>query len=215
MDFYEFFQEFDRFGLRDALFPFLLIFTIIFAILTKVKMFGKENKGANIVIAAIMALTTVMMHLKGKYPEDKDPVNIINDSLPIAVGVVVAILAFLFLISAMEGEANLKRFEIGSLVIGLAVLFFINFAFPQVPFWIALASAFILAWRGSIQGTHHKAASYSVTFIIIGIVYIFGSRAGLFGELPHWMQDELIQMVIIAVLVFLAVVMFISRGSGD
>ncbi|MBN2457898.1 hypothetical protein JXB31_02080 [Candidatus Woesearchaeota archaeon] len=214
MDFIDFMLRLDDYRLEDSLFPFIMIFTIVFAILSRVNIFGKEKKGINFVLALVMALTTVIMHVTERYPADKDPVNIINSSVPIAIGVVVALLGVLLLISVFGGEMNLKGLEIGPLVIGLAVLFFINFAFPDVPFWIGLGTSFLLAWRGSIPGTHHKSASYLVTFVIIGITYIFGSNAGFFEELPYWMSDSWIQMVVVAVLVFIGVAMFIS-GSGD
>src|SRR3989344_3262761 len=47
-------------GLTDVLLPFLLIFTIVFAVLQKTEMFGKTGKNFNVMIALILALGVVI-----------------------------------------------------------------------------------------------------------------------------------------------------------
>jgi len=64
-DFYSLMAELQAMGVYDYLLPFLLIFTIIFAILEKLMIFGKEHgtekpkTNINLVISLILGLLVV------------------------------------------------------------------------------------------------------------------------------------------------------------
>jgi hypothetical protein len=49
----------DNIGFYEVALPFLLVFTVVFAILQKIKLFGAESKKFNAVIALIMAFLVV------------------------------------------------------------------------------------------------------------------------------------------------------------
>ena len=78
----------ERVGVVDVLLPFLLIFTIVFAVLEKSRILGEERRNMNSAIAIIFALMIVIPHITGNLPAGYDPVLIINAALP-AVGFVV------------------------------------------------------------------------------------------------------------------------------
>lgn len=50
-------QQWEQFGVFTVLFPFILIFAIVFAILEKIKLF--DNRGVNLIIALILGFFTV------------------------------------------------------------------------------------------------------------------------------------------------------------
>tara|TARA_Y100000310_G_scaffold335371_1_gene417253 strand:+ start:75 stop:656 length:582 start_codon:yes stop_codon:yes gene_type:complete len=101
-----FLRTVDTWGLTDVLLPFLLIFTLVFAILQKTKILGEDKKNFNVVIALVMALTVVIPHATGGYPINYDPVNIINAFLPGISLVIVAVVMLFVLIGLWGGEAN-------------------------------------------------------------------------------------------------------------
>ena len=106
MNYVDFFQRLESYGLTDAMLPFLLIFIIIFAVLQKSKILGVGKKNFNVLLALIMALLVVIPHVTGTYPADRDVVKIINDSLPQVSLVAIAIIMALILIGLLGGEST-------------------------------------------------------------------------------------------------------------
>lgn len=97
------FAQLEYLGLFDILLPFVLIFTIVFAVLNKAKLFGTgdETRKYNVVIALVMGAAVVFPHVMGYYPPDGDIVNIINQSLPNVSVVIVAIVMALIILGVM------------------------------------------------------------------------------------------------------------------
>jgi len=95
----------DSMGIADVLLPFLLIFTVVFAVLQKSQPLG-EKKEYNVVIALIMGLLVVIPHVMGWYPADSDVVVIMNKALPNIAVVLVAILMVLMLVGIFGGKAS-------------------------------------------------------------------------------------------------------------
>ena len=93
-------------GLADVLLPFILIFTIVFAVLQKTNILGRHRKNFNTVIALVMALAVVIPHVLGKYPAGSDVVTIINNALPNVSLIAVAVIMVLLLVGLFGGEAN-------------------------------------------------------------------------------------------------------------
>jgi hypothetical protein len=101
-----FLQTLESYGLLDALLPFLLIFTIIFAILQKTKFLGEEKKNFNVVIAMVIALIVVLPHVTNTYPPDGDVVDIINRAIPNISIIIIAIVMLLVLVGIWGTEVN-------------------------------------------------------------------------------------------------------------
>ena len=81
-NFTELFQIMESWGMLDVLLPFLLIFTVVFAVLQKAKIFGEDSKRFNVIIALVLGMVVVIPHIMGNYPEGQDAVLIINKLLP-------------------------------------------------------------------------------------------------------------------------------------
>jgi hypothetical protein len=102
------FYQLEQMGVFDVILPFILVFTIVFAVLQKVKIFGEKSKNFNTMISLVMGLAVIFPHVLGYYPPEQDIVLIINHALPNVSIVLVAILMALLIIGILG-----KRFEIG------------------------------------------------------------------------------------------------------
>ncbi len=122
-------QKLEELGVSDVLLPFMLIFTVIFAVLERIRPFkdddsqesGKKYHG---IIALVFALAAVIPHVLNAYPNPKyDVVNIINNSLPNVSVIVVAVVAALILL----GVFGIK-FSVGDKSIVASVMWVLSFA---------------------------------------------------------------------------------------
>lgn len=93
-----FMQAMERQGFVDVVLPFLLIFTIMFAILQKTQVLGEKKKNFNVVIALVSSLLVVIPHVTNRYPVDSDPIVIINNAIPQVSLILVAVIFLLILI---------------------------------------------------------------------------------------------------------------------
>ncbi len=125
------FNDLNSWGFTDLVLPFLLIFTILYAILSKSSLLGDGKKNMNTVVSLIFSLIVVVPHVTNSYPTAFDPVDIINKALPQVSVLVVAIIMLLILIGLFGQE---------KVFLGMSM-----------PGWVALASlvAIIIIFTGS------------------------------------------------------------------
>lgn len=93
----DFLVQLEKFGLLDAILPFLLIFAVIFTVAKRANVLG-PNKNVHMLVALVIALLVVVPHVLGTYPPGADVVNIINTALPNVSLVIVIIVAALILV---------------------------------------------------------------------------------------------------------------------
>ena len=207
-------------GLSDVLLPFLLIFTIIYAIITKVKILG-ERKGINVVFSLTIALIVVIPHVIGAYPANMDAVVIINTMIPNLSLVVVAVFALLVLIGVFGGKPKTHNGATFAYIVIFAILFnvFFNESFPTIApvlLWITL---FYTLW--GIWGSHGKAGDSFIPgwIAIIAFLFVFFAVTNAMGltqwpEWLEWMRDPTTQSVIIILVVMFGAAAFITKGSS-
>lgn len=108
----------EQYGLTDVIIPFLLIFTIVFATLTKARILGggAAAKKYNVIFALSIALLTVIPHVTGRYPPGKDVIEIINSAVPQVSIVAIAIIMFLVLIGIFGAETRWWGGSLGGLI---------------------------------------------------------------------------------------------------
>lgn len=125
MAFEEFIQSLDSWGIVDVLLPFLLIFTIIFAILQKSRILGQDKKNMNVAIATIIGLLVVIPHVMGTYPEGADVVDIMNAALPNISIVLIAIIALLLIMGVFgfEMPASISGGLVAIVILGVLYIF--------------------------------------------------------------------------------------------
>ncbi len=128
-------------GLTDVLLPFILIFTIVFAILQKTEILGASKKNLNVIISLVLALGVIIPHITGAYPPNADIVEIVNKALPNISLVLVAILMVLLLIGifgwSIGGEGTPFSGVIALLAF-IAVIYIFGAAanFWRIPSWL-------------------------------------------------------------------------------
>lgn len=173
--FYEMIWTLDYWGIADVVLPFLLVFTISFAVLSRVKILGTKQSARRFdaAVSLVFGLSLVIPHVLGRYPPGFSPVDVINRSLPDIAVFLVAIILLVLMIGAFGIQWDLGNNAGGS-------------------FWVLVS---------------------------LGIVtYIFGTNAGWFhgGTFPpymSWIASPQTQALIVTILVFGAIVWFITRDT--
>src|SRR3989344_1120577 len=131
----DFIIRLDELGVTDVMLPFLLIFTIFFAILQKTRILGENKKNMNMAVALVIALIVVVPHVTGAYPsDDSDPVVIMNRALPGVSIVVVAIVMLLILIGLFGGEYKMFGWALSGWVTLFSVILIV-FIFGAAANW--------------------------------------------------------------------------------
>lgn len=128
---YDLYAQWETSGVFDFLLPALLIFSIIFGILTSTKVLG-GNKGVN----AIIALSAALMAMRLQIVSDFFSLLLPGLGIGIAVIVVVLIMAGLFM---SQGNIHewMPTFFWGGLVVGLIIVISVvnSFAWFGSPWW--------------------------------------------------------------------------------
>jgi len=130
----DFFQSLEMWGLTDVMLPFLLVFTLVFAVLEKVKILGEEKRNLNVIVALVLALSTIIPHVTNYYPLDYDPVEIINKALPSVSILVIAIMMLLILIGLFAHDKIFLGLTMPGWI-GLFSFFAILFIFGSAAGW--------------------------------------------------------------------------------
>jgi hypothetical protein len=149
----------ENLGLLDVLLPFLLIFTIAFAVLQKSKILGERAKNFNTMVSFVLAMAAIIPHVIHKGP---DVVVIINAALPNVSVLMIASMMVLLLIGVFGPDVNL----LGSPLQGIIVLFAV----------IAVGYTF-LASAGLVQNIPFLAdpetRSLIISILVFGIIVWF------------------------------------------
>jgi glycerol uptake facilitator-like aquaporin len=152
------------YGITDVVLPFLLIFTILFAVLQRIKLFGDNQKSVHTIVALIMSLLAVIPHVTRRYPANYDPIVIINTLIPSAAVLSIAIILILFLF----GIFGSKFMEQGApgwvIILILGVLFYI---FGTTVGWFDDPSRSFGTWWNS------ELTALIVIILVFGIVIAF------------------------------------------
>lgn len=153
-------------GLMDIILPFLLIFTVIFAVLEKSKIFGENKKNIHTVLAIIIGLVVVIPHTVGGYNQiGFDPVDIMNGALPAIAVVVIAVLMLLILIGVWGGRAT---WTTGSLATWIFILSLI------VVIWAFGAAAGKLpGWDWIQSNLGEEVVSFVIIILVFALIIAF------------------------------------------
>jgi len=156
-------------GIMDVLLPFILVFTIVFAVLQKTKILGHEEgndkkpkKNFNAAIALVMALAVVVPHITGSYPTPgSDVVNIINLALPNISVVLIAVVMMLLMIGVFGGDVSIFKSGLGGWAVAFAIAATV-FIFGTAAYWWELPM-----WMGFLYDSDTQA--------LIVILLVFGA----------------------------------------
>lgn len=161
-----FISTLESWGLTDVMLPFLLIFTLFFAILEKSKVLGDDKKNINVVVSLVIALTVIVPHVMGSYPsENLDPVSIMNKALPSMSVVVVAILMMLILIGIFGGDARLFGVAFSGWVVFVSLALIIIIFGASAGWWQGGS------WMEQFFGS--EAVALIIMLLVFGIIVAF------------------------------------------
>lgn len=149
---YDLYAQWETSGVFDFLLPALLIFSIIFGILTTTKLLG-ENKG----ISAVISMSIALMAMRLQIVSDFFSILLPGLGIGIAVIVVILIMAGLFM---SQGNIHdwLPTFFWGGLVIGLIVV-------------VSVVDSF--AWFGSVWWQMNWVSIVWILIIVIVLLQFF------------------------------------------
>ncbi|HLP79398.1 MAG TPA: hypothetical protein VK158_02085 [Acidobacteriota bacterium] len=132
----------ERLGVVDVILPFVLIFTIVFGIFSKINLWGdaKNAKQFNVMIALAMGLIVVFQHVINR-GSPYDVVDIINNSLPQVAIILVAIVMLFLMVGLFDGQDQVKSWKGWVAGISVVVVLFIfasnaGFGWWTLPYWI-------------------------------------------------------------------------------
>lgn len=174
LNFLDLLKSWQDIGLYEVILPFMLIFTISFAILQKVKILG-DKKEFNIIVALVIGL----LFVRNQYL-----VGIINRFLPNVSLFMVVILMFLLVFGIFAGEYK------GWTGIMLSIAFIVSLAFIL----IALSSDFIgqdtflPEWTTSMDD-QTKSVIFLVGTMII-IIWLVTRDTSSGGKFKQWVTDR-------------------------
>jgi len=166
-------QFFQEFGLFDVVLPFLLVFSLVFAVLEKTMILGKESHGGKDIpnknLNASMAFVIAMLVIAST-----KIVGIINTALPNIILLLVVSLMFLLLIGIFvgTGELNFSKEHSKANTFILIIMFFgvILVFLDAIPAssgksWLDFIWDFILTqWSGAVF------SSIVILLVIIGAI---------------------------------------------
>jgi len=140
-----FFRSLERWGFIDSLFPFALVFVIIYGILRKIRIFGQDASNRfDVIIALVSATAFVYPHFSGAYRSYGvvDPVVLINTAIPQIGIILVAVVLFLVLIGTLgfkEFKGPLQQMAVLASIFIVGYIFMNSAGYFQSP-WLSFLS---------------------------------------------------------------------------
>jgi len=117
-------------GIIDILIPFVLIFTVLFAVLKKVPIL-KEAKH-HIAVALAITFLVIIPHITGTIDPQYDVVQIINNSLPTVVVIIFIFLTALILLGLIKGgDQGVEFGDIAKSIMGIAAIVLVAIIFAR------------------------------------------------------------------------------------
>ncbi|MDD5253694.1 MAG: hypothetical protein PHG05_01140 [Candidatus Nanoarchaeia archaeon] len=167
----------ENIGVYNVLLPFLLVFTLTFAVLQKIKLFGKEEKnvrGINVVVSFVIAL----LFVRNQYL-----VELVNRFLPNISMFLVVILMFLLLIGLFGGGSQWKGW-----MLGLATIVSLVFVI-----WALTADKLFVngpSWLSNIDPQTKSTILFVAVFVIVIYIVVREPKSGGEDE-GNWAKKAL------------------------
>jgi preprotein translocase subunit YajC len=155
----------ESWGLTDVLLPFLLVFVIVFAVLQKSQVLGKDRKNFNVVVALVMALGVIIPHVTGRYPPGKDVVEIINVALPNISIVLVAVIMLLIILGVFASELTFAGTTLSEWG-GVFAIFVVVYVFGSAAEWWSLP-----AWANFLRDP--ETQTLLIVILVFAIIIWF------------------------------------------
>ncbi len=119
MNLYDAFQYLNELGVTDVILPFLLVFTIVYAVLYRSQILGDNKKPFNKIVAMVIGLAVIFPQFTGIGP---NVVPVINKALPSVSVIVIAVVMVLILIGVWGADVNIAGKSFGGWVVVLSLV---------------------------------------------------------------------------------------------
>ncbi len=178
MNFVDMIRKMESYGVLDVLLPFLLVFTITFAVLQKSNILGDNKRPYNKIVAFVMAMAVVIPHvLLGTASKTDailtngmvDVVEVMNNSLPQVSLIMVAAMMALLLIGVFGKDVNIGNTDLISIVV-LGAIVAVALIFINAAGWLGTPPNW-LSWLFNEETT-----SLVIIILIFGIIIWFITR---------------------------------------
>lgn len=167
------------YGVMDFLLPFILVFTIVFAVLQKTKILG-DKKNFNVIVSFVLGLLFVVPHMTGQYPAGYDPVAIMNSALPSISLVAVASIMLLLLMGIFGTNFSKKATPF----IAILAIIFVGYIFgATLNFWQGPYDVF--SWWTS------EVTELLIIILVFGLIVYFIIKEPSKGESAKAAKDIL------------------------
>ncbi len=141
LDFRYMIQNLYNIGVLDILLPFILVFTLVFAVLQKTELLGKDKAGNprknfNVIIALVMALGVIFPSVTGAHVYGGvDVVQVINNAIPNVSLLIVGIIMVMLVTGVFGKPLDTSQSYLGSGFIILSILT-VGLIFAVAAGWI-------------------------------------------------------------------------------
>ena len=163
----EFFRRLELWGLTDVMLPFLLVFTILYAVLQKTKLLGEHKNNLNLIFALVMSLSFVIPHVTNSYPGGWDPIDIMNKALPAFSITAIAVIMLLILIGLFGHDVVFLGAALPGWIAFLSFMTILLIFGSAAGWW---ASGFN-GWLGDFFG--EDAIAIIIMLLVFGIIIAF------------------------------------------
>lgn len=141
----------------QVILPFLLVFTLVFAVLDKSEVLGKGKRSINALVALIIGLIVVAF---GK------AVEIINNMIPFLAVSLVVILVFMILLGALYEQGTFKIHE------NVKWVFMIIIAIAVVIAVLYFTGAWDFLYEYVMDGGSSSSVISTIVFVVLIIVAV-------------------------------------------
>jgi len=177
-------QFLEDFGFFRVVLPFLLVFTLVFAVLQKTKILGSkegENVVANKNVDSMVAFSIALFVVAAG-----NVVEVIQTSLPMIMIVLVLLISFMLLVGTLIGAGEYKLSDgymlygfIIFILISVVLIFLGSIKDVSGDTWLRIGWDYVLAnW---VQGPLVSGVIFAVVLIIV-ILFITGAFGGSSGD---------------------------------
>jgi hypothetical protein len=158
--FTEMLNQWDSIGVFDYILPFLIVFAIVFGILSKANIFG-DNKGVNVILALALGLLSLVGNYVPRFFQAITP--------NLAIGLSVLLAAIIFLGLWAKEETYGKVVNWGLVILGALIFIFVIYS----------------SFEGNVGGLGYLWDEYGPALItlliligIIALVIFWGKESG-------------------------------------
>lgn len=157
------------FGFFDVVLPFLLVFTIVFAILEKTMILGQENNKPKKNLDAMVAFSIALFVVAAS-----NVVAVLQQSLPMVTLVLIIIISFMLLVGSFMGTGEFsfknykytKYFLVLFLIIAISLIFLGSIKTENGDSWLSII------WEYIQENWFTGPVFSGVTFLIIIVLVI-------------------------------------------